>query len=472
MTESLTYETISQELAALLPQEPLPLLLARSLALQAHYEEKSVGDLFALLDGQVLEQAEPEAVSQLGDLLSTLWHWLQTAAPAELSFLACRQDPGACLEQRGGELRAFIQIALAGDEERLLHYGEERVQRLTLVVRALREINSVADPTPETAEQLGRTGWEAMLACRPDAAQVSASAVESEAFLSARDQVYLALREIHGNGSWEPLLAMLQETEELTTDWDPAAIERLRHLEEEGRNLLEALPPETLGLIDNALQLTQELTAWCNEEPQSDEEAATQQLARLLLYRNGRAEDAYDALLALGPVAVNPLRKLLGDVLCQHVVGPGYGLNFNRLIELSRELGSEEFQNELLGLLQTTLPRILEAAGDVMAATPDLFLPGLRELFTSDERDVSHFNALAILPSFPEAVRQELAELLLRESHPDQDREWSRAVLRYFATLERNAATYASRFIAKSRDGDTRLQLEQLQQLDSPSRQA
>jgi hypothetical protein len=299
-----------------------------------------------------------------------------------------------------------------------------------------------------------------MLICRP--ATVPGSEVES--VLSSSDQVYLALREVHAEGSWEELETLIEETEELAADHNPTALERLQKLEVDGYNLLEELPPEMVGLIDTALQLTRDLKDWSEEEPQDSEGAAMQQLALLLLYRDDRAEQAWDQLQALGSAVVDPLRKLLSDVLCQHVIGPGFGLNFVRLIELSRELGAVEFKQEITGLLHTPLPGVLEAVGDLMAATPDLFLDDLQQQLLTGDHDVSHYNALLVMEGFPLEYRREVAQLLAEESGSGRDQEWATALFRFFNSLE-SSSDELIRNLMETSDEKVRLHLQQLQEL-------
>ena len=227
---------------------------------------------------------------------------------------------------------------------------------------------------------------------------------------------------------------------------------------------MEELPPEMVGLIDTALQLTRELKEWSEEEPQDSEGAAMQQLALLLLYRDDRAEQAWDQLQALGSAVVDPLRKLLSDVLCQHVIGPGFGLNFVRLVELSRELGAVEFKQEITGLLHTPLPGVLEAVGDLMAATPDLFLDDLQQQLLTGDHDVSHYNALLVMEGFPLEYRREVAQQLAGESGSGRDRDWATALFRFFNSMESDSDELI-RNLMETSDENVRLHLQQLQEL-------
>jgi len=189
-----------------------------------------------------------------------------------------------------------------------------------------------------------------------------------------------------------------------------------------------------------------------------------QQLALLLLYRDDRADLAWDQLQALGSAVVDPLRRLLSDVLCQHVIGPGFGLNFVRLIELTRELGPAEFKQEITGLLHTPLPGVLEAVSDLMASTPDLFLHDLQQQLQSGEHDLSHFNTLLVMEGFPLEYRQEVALILAAESGSGRDQEWASALYRFFNSLESSSGELIDNLIASS-DEKVRLHLQQLQEL-------
>ncbi|MBC8478023.1 MAG: hypothetical protein ISR91_05675 [Candidatus Delongbacteria bacterium] len=460
------YAPFQKEISHLLPHLPVSNILARTLALQIHYEEKSVGDLFVLLDQQLPETLTNTELSHLATLLETGWNWLQALNDtSDLPFLTKPENSAIYLEERRNDLRDYLQIALGIDEDQLLHYEEEQIERLTLTVKMLRDLNAIEAETltPDQAVRMGKAAWKTMFDCRPSPPPDQ----ERESLLTPQDQAYLALREVHFEGSWDEMLATLEQIEELAADLDPEAVSRLQYLEDEGHNLLEVLPPEVVGLIDTALQLNREWVEWSNEEPQNTEELAVQNLARLLLFRDERAEQAWEELLVLGTTVREPLRKLLDDMLCQHVLGPGFGLNFNRLVKLAGELDITGFQRELMGLLQTPLPRVLDAVADIMTATPENFLPLLQTLLCESEHDLSHFNGLLVLHGFTLESRLKMAERLLQVEQTGDDREWGAALLRFFNSLEKDSARLVRQLIEQSRDSDTRLYLQQLQELDS-----
>jgi hypothetical protein len=106
---------------------------------------------------------------------------------------------------------------------------------------------------------------------------------------------------------------------------------------------------------------------------------------------------------------------------------------------------------------------VLEAVGDLMAATPELFFHDLKQLLTGD-RDLSHFNTLLVIEGFPLEQRREVALLLAEESGSGRDQEWATALYRLFSSLERSSEELVRNLIDSS-DEEVRIHLQQLQEL-------
>ena len=227
------YTQLQREYALLPHTVPLSVLLARALALQVHYEEKSVGDLFSMLEEDTLSRLRAQDLSQLAVVMEHSWNWLFAVTSIdEFPFLKTDEIDGQFLEQRAHEVREFLKITLGVDQEQLLHYQESRVAQLTEVVRAFKKLNRAGegDCSPEQLSTLALNVWEKMLNCRP----VIEAEDKTESILSSGDQVYLALREVHADGSWDELETIIEETEELAADHNPTALERLQKLEDGG----------------------------------------------------------------------------------------------------------------------------------------------------------------------------------------------------------------------------------------------